>query len=294
MSADFDPNRNTGGVEDLVVLDPDHPGFRDRVYRDRRNTIARIAMAHVSGTPVPDAPYIEEEHEVWRSVWAALADLHQARICRELIELQQVVPLSRDRIPQLAEFNPHVFASSGFLFEPVAGLVSARTFLRYLGRRIFLSTQYIRHYSRPFYTPEPDIVHELVGHAASLVHPGIAEVNRVLGEVADVASAAEMQRIENVYWYTMEFGLVRENNALKAFGAGLLSSVGELGEYEQLAELRDWDLDRIAATPYDPTCYQKVLYVAPSFTRMLVDVCAWVRGGSWRDAAVPDGASDLR
>ena len=286
MRREFDMSRHAGGHDDLVVLDPDHPGFRDDVYRERRNAIARIALAHRTGDPVPHAPYIEDEHGVWRSVWAELAPLHRRRICPELLELQQVIPLGHERIPQLAEFNPGLEACSGFRFEPVAGLVSARTFLRYLGRRVFLSTQYIRHHSRPFYTPEPDIVHELVGHAATLVHPGIAEANRLLGEAADIASETEMQRLENLYWYTMEFGVVRAGGELKAFGAGLLSSFGELDAFEQHAELRGWDLDDIARTPYDPTQFQAVLFVAPSFTRMLVDVCAWVRGGRWRDAAV--------
>lgn len=282
MRPELDFTRHAGGAHDLVQLDPDHPGFRDAVYRERRNTIARIALDHRTGGAVPDAPYVPEEHEVWRSVWAELDALHDARVCNEILELQRVVPLPRDAIPQLAWLNPQLHAASGFRMEPVAGLVSARTFVRYLGRQVFLSTQYIRHHSRPFYTPEPDVLHELVGHAATLVHPGIAEVNRLLGEAAEVADDREMTRIENVYWYTMEFGLVQQQGALKAFGAGLLSSAGELGAFDTHAELRDWDLHAIAGTPYDPTRYQDVLFVAPSFTRMLVDVCRYVRGGAWR------------
>jgi phenylalanine-4-hydroxylase len=275
---------HAGGPEDLVALDPDHPGFRDRTYRDRRNAIARLALDYQPGTRVPEAPYSEEEHEVWRSVWSSLAPLHQERVCAEILELQRVLPLPKERIPQLASLNPVLHAAAGFHMEPVAGLVSARTFVRYLGRRVFLSTQYIRHHSRPFYTPEPDVVHELVGHAATLVHPGIAELNRILGEAAEVATEAEMARLESMYWYTLEFGLVRERGSLRAFGAGLLSSVGELGAFDTHAELRPWDLDAIAATPYDPTQYQAVLFAAPSFTHLLVDVCTWVRTGRWRGA----------
>jgi len=166
--------------------------------------------------------------------------------------------------------------------EPVAGLVTTRTFMRYLGERVFLSTQYIRHHSRPLYTPEPDVVHELIGHAATLVHPGIAEVNRLLGQAAAVANDDEMERIGRVYWYTMEFGLVDENGESKAYGAGLLSSCGELQDHATHATLKSWSLDEIAQTPFDPTMYQNTLYVAPSFTQMLVDVSRWVRNGEWR------------
>jgi len=274
--------RHAGGSQDLVVLDPEHPGFRDPVYRQRRNLIAKIALEYRTGKPVPQAPYSAEEHAIWRLVRQKLIPLHTARVCSEILELQQILPLRSDDIPQLSALNPALYAAAGFRMEPVAGLVSPRTFMRYLGQQVFLSTQYIRHHSRPLYTPEPDILHELIGHAATLVHPGIAELNRIVGQVAVVASEPEMKRLERVYWYTLEFGLVEERGEIKAFGAGLLSSIGELSEFESRSRLADWDLEAIAQTPYDPTDYQPVLFVAPSFTRMLVDVTIWVRTGGWR------------
>ncbi len=273
---------HAGGRDNLVTLSPEHPGFQDAVYRQRRDIIAQIALDYRTGQPVPEAPYTEEEHAVWRGIWRRLDPLHEERICTELLELQQVVPLPRDRIPQLSHLNPQLLNAGGFRMEPVAGLVSARVFMRYLGTRVFLSTQYIRHHSRPLYTPEPDVVHELTGHVATLIHPGIAELNRLLGLAAAVASDAEMLRLERVYWYTLEFGVVEERGSLKAFGAGLLSSCGELAAFDTGPRLADWDLDAIAKTPYDPTTYQATLFVAPSFTRMLVDVTMWVRSGGWR------------
>jgi len=277
------PTHHAGGANELVVLDPDHPGFRDPVYRGRRNEIAEIALNYESGDPVPLAPYIDEEHRVWATVWRALAPLHAERVAAEILELQSFLPLGNDRIPQLRELNTQLNNAAGFRMEPVAGLVTARTFMRYLGKRVFLSTQYIRHHSQPFYTPEPDVVHELIGHAATQVHPGIAEVNRLLGQAAEVANDREMERIGNVYWYTMEFGLVEQRGHPKAYGAGLLSSVGELSEFERRSTLHEWDLARIASTGFDPTTYQTDLFVAPSFTRMLVDVSRWVRNGDWRE-----------
>ncbi len=275
--------RHAGGAADLVELDPDHPGFRDTVYRERRNAIARIALEYKPGSPVPAAPYIDGEHEVWQVIWETLAPLHQERVCHELLELQGFLPLGHSRIPQLRELNAALESAAGFRMEPVGGLVTPRTFMRYLGRRIFLSTQYIRHHSQPFYTPEPDVVHELVGHAATLVHPGIAEVNRLLGQAADVANDAEMKRIDRVYWYTMEFGIVAQGGTTKAFGAGLLSSCGELGNYDKHATLQEWNLTQMSQTPFDPTAFQSTLFVAPTFTHMLVDVSRWIRNGDWRD-----------
>lgn len=268
---------HAGGPDNLVTLDPDHPGFRDPTYRARRDAIADIAYRYRSGSRVPDAPYSPREHGVWSTIRAALDPLHDEHVHSELNALRDRVGLPVDRIPQLAEVNAAL--DTGFRMEPVAGLVRARVFLSHLGRGVFLSTQYIRHHSRPFYTPEPDVVHELVGHAATLAHPELAELNRRIGRLADRADEATMARIESVYWYTLEFGLVRQDGGLRGVGAGVLSSVGELRRAVGLdagVQLGEWDLDRIAATPYDPTDFQPVLFVAPSWTAMFEDLSGWL------------------
>jgi phenylalanine-4-hydroxylase len=278
--------RAVSDLPHLVVLDPDHPGFRDRVYRQRRDDIAALANAHRPGDPVPDAPYTEAEHALWATIQRTLAPLHHERVCGELLAMATDFPLPTDRIPQLAEVNAALAPLTGFRMAPVAGLVEARTFLARLARRVFLSTQYIRHTSRPLYTPEPDVVHELIGHAATLAHPDLAEINARIGSVAAGASAAELLRLEQVYWYTLEFGLAEEDGRVKAWGAGLLSSYGELERFETGSALWDWDLDRMSETPYDPTTYQPQLFVAPSFAEAIRDLLRWLDGDSWRDPAV--------
>ncbi|MCZ6599067.1 MAG: phenylalanine 4-monooxygenase [Planctomycetota bacterium] len=267
---------HAGGRADLVRLDPDHPGFRDPVYRARRNEIARIALEYETGDPVPEVAYTDEEHGVWREVWRHLGLLHERWACREYMAYARRLDFDRSRIPQLADLNPLLQRATGFEMEPVAGLVSARTFLEYLSRRIFLSTQYIRHPSTPLYTPEPDVVHELVGHAASLMHPGLADLNEALGRAALAAEDGTLVALERIYWYTLEFGAVEEEGEVKAFGAGLLSSFGELGRFGTEAELVPWDLDRMAATPYDPTDYQPLVFVGPSYREMVAELLAWL------------------
>jgi phenylalanine-4-hydroxylase len=163
----------------------------------------------------------------------------------------------------------------GYRMLPVAGLVSARTFLEYLGRDVFLSTQYMRHHSRPLYTPEPDVVHELVGHAATFASPELVAVNRAFGRAAEHArDAATSARIDRLYWFTMEFGVVEEEGRARALGAGLLSSFGELQRFETESELVPFDVEEIVETPYDPTAYQARLFLAPSFERLALDVIA--------------------
>ena len=252
----------------LVKLDPDHPGFRDPEYRARRNAIAQIAMTYKPGSPIPRAPYTELEHGVWQTIWKALGPAHREHACAEYLDCLERLAFDDDRIPQLDEVSQKVEAISGFRLEPVAGLVEPRVFLESLARGVFLSTQYIRHHSTPLYTPEPDVAHEIIGHAVTLASTRFAELNRLFGEaVARTEDPDELDRLSRVYWFTIEFGVLRENGRIKAYGTGLLSSAGELAEMHK-AELLPLDPEVAANHIYDPTHFQAALFCADSFDEM--------------------------
>lgn len=252
----------------LVLLDPDHPGFRDPDYRARRNHIAAIAMGYQSGMPIPDAPYTKDEDHLWEVVCEALKPAHRLHACAEYLNCLEKIELSQSRIPQLSEITSRVQALSGFRLEPVAGLVEARVFLESLARGVFLSTQYIRHYSTPLYTPEPDVVHEVIGHAVTLASPRLAELNRKFGLAVQRATSDEaIEALSRIYWFTIEFGIVREDGDLKAFGAGLVSSAGEM-EAMHRAEIFPFDLELMVRQNIDPTNFQPVLFCANSFGEM--------------------------
>jgi phenylalanine-4-hydroxylase len=266
-----------GKEVELVDLDQDHPGFSDPVYRARRNQIAQLAESYRAGGPLPSVEYDEVEHGVWRTVWERLGPLHLARGCKEFLEGTERFDFPKDRIPSFAEVNRRLLELEGFHLAPVAGLVLPITFLVQLGNRRFLATQYMRHHSQPLYTPEPDVVHEYIGHVGALSHPDLAELNVRFGEVAAAtADDVVVERLIRAYWYTLEFGILEEAGELRVYGAGILSSFGELGGFQDQAELRGWDLDAIAHMDYDPTDYQKVLFVAPSFERMRDDLLRWL------------------
>ena len=266
------------GEDDLVQLDPDHPGFRDPVYRARRNEIARIALAYKPGDPIPRVAYTAAEHAVWATVWQKLQPVHARHACQAYRDACARLGLDSTFIPQLADVNPTLRAHTGFQMIPVAGLVTSRVFLGQLGQGTFLSTQYIRHASRPLYTPEPDVVHELIGHAASLGDPTLASLNRLFGRAASRATDEQITVLERLYWYTLEFGLVEEQGETRAYGSGLLSSFGELGRYQAEAFLKPFDPDEAAARPYDPTDYQAVLYVVPSLSSLQEGLTEWLQG----------------
>ncbi len=268
------------GRNAVVRLDPNHPGFRDADYRARRNRIAQIALQYEPGAEVPDAPYTDEEHALWRAVRGALDPAHQRHACAEYLEAARRLDLPRASIPQLREVSERVRAISGFRLEPVAGLVEPRVFLESLADGVFLCTQYIRHHSTPAYTPEPDVVHELLGHALTLASPRLAELNRQVGRaVRRTASAEALERLSRVYWFTIEFGVLREGGVVKAYGTGLLSSAGEL-EAMSRAELRPLDLEEASHTAYDPTRFQPLLFCADSFEAMYEGLGRFLSG--WR------------
>ena len=160
----------------LVELDADHPGFSDPEYRERRNAIARLSLDHHEGDPIPTVEYTDQEHEVWQIVSSEIAPRHERHACSSFLDSKASLGLPEDRIPQLTEVTDLLRPRTGFGYQPVAGLAPLREFYSSFARRTFYSTQYIRHPSVPKYTPEPDIVHEVIGHANQLADPNFAEI----------------------------------------------------------------------------------------------------------------------
>jgi phenylalanine-4-hydroxylase len=251
-----------------VELPADHPGFSDPVYRARRAAIAAAAAGYREGGPVPDVAYTPEEDDVWRTVSGELARLHARFAVRAYREGAARLDLPRDRVPQLREVDARVHALTGFHIRPVPGLVPARVFYGALAERRFLSTQYVRHHSVPFYTPEPDIVHEIIGHANMLASPELADLYERAGHASLRASSdAALDFFSRVFWFTLEFGTAWEDGELRAYGAGLLSSYGEVQVFRD-AVVRPFDLEAMGTLAYDITHYQPVLFGAESFEAM--------------------------
>ena len=211
---------------------------------------------------------------MWRVVSTELAEKHYRYACAEYLAGARDLRLPVARVPQLREVDERTNALTGWQIQPVPGLVPTRDFYGSLADRRFLSTQYIRHHSVPFYTPEPDIVHEIVGHANMLASPVFADLYQGAGQASLRCETDEaLERFSRVFWFTLEFGVVHEHDELRAYGAGLLSSYGEIESFRD-AEIRPWDLEAMATTDYDITVYQPLLFAAPSFDHMIADLTA--------------------
>jgi phenylalanine-4-hydroxylase len=245
-----------------VELASDHPGACDPAYRERRNHIAARAVAWKPGDPIPRIEYEEAEHEVWRIVSRELAPKHEKYACGEFREAAHALALPTDRIPQLDEVSAGLEPLTGWRYHAAAGLVPLREFLGSLGERVFHSTQYVRHGAMPLYTPEPDLIHEVIGHGNLLASPRFAAIKREAGRAAQrVETDAALQFLADVFWFTIEFGVLREDGEVRAYGAGILSSYGEIEEFRG-ADLRPLDLLEMGTIEYDITHYQPILFCA--------------------------------
>ncbi|HVT76941.1 MAG TPA: phenylalanine 4-monooxygenase [Acidimicrobiales bacterium] len=255
------------GVNTLAYggqLSADHPGFTDAAYRQRRATLAETARHYRRSQPIPDAPYAAEDHELWQLCSRELRERHDRLACDEYRRGVEALQLPTDHVPQLNEVTALLEPVTGFRYEPVPGLVSPWNFYGALGDGWFMSTQYIRHHSLPYYTPEPDVIHEVIGHANQLASPRFASLYRKVGDaIKRVHTDQAMEFLSRVFWFTVEFGVVREGNEIKAYGAGILSSFGELDAF-RAATIKPFDIPTMGAQSYDITRYQPVLFAAES------------------------------
>lgn len=255
--------------EHIDQLELDHPGANDLAYRERRDYIASCARKFRETGNITDVDYTAREQRVWRYVAEELEELQQKYASPFYLRAKKDLEIRTDRIPQLTEMNRRLKELTGFRLAPIEGLVETRGFLSWLSYRVMLCTQYIRHHSQPAYTPEPDIVHEAIGHIPMFTNPNFADYSQFVGHGARIANEQQLAELGRLYWFTIEFGLVEHEGDIKAYGAGLLSSFGELEHaFSDKVERRPFDLEEVINHEFTYSDMQKILYVIPSYAEL--------------------------
>lgn len=258
-------------AEDLQLCSS-HPGLQDSAYVRRRKMFFYFARdLRLRGLESPCVPYTGDEQVLWASLFERLDSMHSSCAARIYLEGKASLGLSKHSIPQLPMLEALLRARTGIQLVPAEGLLHGKSYFGYWAQKIMPCTLFLRHHRHPEYTPEPDIVHDVVGHVPPLMDAKYVELIQLIGRIAASASPEELERLVRFYWYTVEFGLVQEKDEMRIFGAGILSSIGEMEHVlSGGAEIRPFDFEEMIDTPFDPTKLQPVLFLAPSLDAMLL------------------------
>ncbi len=255
-------------AQNITILDLDHPGARDPKYRLRRDFIATESLRfwQKKNSSLPVIAYLPEEDETWATVNSMLDLLHPERACTQYLRARKKIPFSKKKIPTMKLLDTELRQKTGFGLRPAAGLVDTRTFLTSFADGSMMCTQYVRHASRPTFTPEPDLIHEFIGHVPMFANPEFVSFCRLLGHGARMANDEQLVMLERLFWFTVEYGLIEEKGQPKAFGAGLLAGIEDMNNaFKSGTDIRDFDLQEVITTTYDYSKMQDKYFIIPSF-----------------------------
>lgn len=216
--------------------------------------------------------FTAEEHLVWDTLFARQAALLPGRACDAFLRGIDVLRLERPGIPDFLVLNERLMAATGWQVVAVPGLVPDDIFFDHLANRRFVSGNFIRRADQLDYLQEPDVFHDVFGHVPMLADPVFADYMQAYGKggLRSLEFGA-LHKLARLYWYTVEFGLVREQRGLRIYGAGIVSSYGEsIFALDDASPNRiGFDLMRIMRTDYRIDDYQQNYFVIDSFEQLL-------------------------
>ncbi len=253
------------------IVQTNYPGAHDQDYRARVKSL--ISESEQAWPQLPAYHYTEEEHATWELVSEVLIRLQNRYSCKAYLDGRDALNLPTSRIPQLDEVSATMEETTGFMLAPVGGLLDKAEFLPMLSQRVMRCTPYLRHPSYPFFTPEPDILHELRGHAPMFMHQPFVDLSVGIGEAAAAAVEAGnddlLDTIGLFYWYTVEYGLIKEDGEIKVFGAGSNGGIQDLlRAMDPTVEKRPFSLDAIRSLSIDYDAPQELFFVAESYEQV--------------------------
>ena len=228
-------------------------------------------------TAVVDQPwndYTDTDHRVWAQLFERQKQVLPGRASDEFMAALSAMEMTPDRIPKFADLNPILREATGWELIGVEGLLPELTFFDHLANRRFPVTWWIRTPEQMDYLSEPDLFHDLFGHVPLLMNPVFADYMEAYGRGGVKAHGIGEDALVNLtrlYWYTVEFGLIRQKDGLRIYGSGIVSSKGEsIHCLESDAPNRiGFDLQRIMRTRYRIDTYQKTYFVIDSFEQLM-------------------------
>jgi phenylalanine-4-hydroxylase len=251
-----------------LELEPGHPGLGDEEYIQRRKELFALCRRHrLEELGPPNVRYTPEETRIWREVTPKLDELHVKHASSIYLQAKRELAITREEIPQLRDLSERLRRETDMHLVPAEGALPYRTFYQYIARRGFPVTQFLRHGSHPEFTPEPDMIHDCLGHVPPLMNQDYAELLTLIGKaVATTQVGEQVLALKRFSWFSIEFGLIEEAGETRVFGAGILSSTGEIpySLFSPEVTRRPFETDVVIETDYDPSRMQDHLFIAPS------------------------------
>lgn len=216
--------------------------------------------------------YTQQEHTVWRTLYERQTQLLPGLACDAFVEGMRALPISADGIPNFVELSEVLMERTGWQVVAVHGLVPDEVFFDHLAHRRFPSGNFIRKPDSLDYLEEPDVFHDVFGHVPMLMHPVMADFIQAYGEAGLRAQGiGKLSELARVYWYTVEFGLVRHGEGTRIYGAGIASSSSESVFAVQSASPNRiaFDLERVMRSRYRIDDFQESYFVLESLDDLL-------------------------
>jgi len=214
--------------------------------------------------------YTPEQHAIWADlVTRVLPDLEE-HAAREYLDGFDAIGLQTHQLPDLALISARLEPRTGWQSTPVSGFLPAAAFFEMLASRHFPTTTWIRSRDSLEYTPEPDIFHDVFGHVPMHAHPVFADFLQHYGRVcASISDARLLEKLGRLFWYTVEFGVIRQNRTLKVYGSGLISSYRECRHVlSGQCAMHNFSLDEVIQTPVKVDELHKLLFAVDSFDQI--------------------------
>jgi phenylalanine-4-hydroxylase len=215
--------------------------------------------------------YTAEDHDIWRTLYARQIRLIERYAAPEFIEGTRALAAPADRIPRIENTNRILGAATGWQIVAVPGLIPELHFFQHLANKRFPVTVWIRRRDELDYLSEPDIFHDFFGHVPLLTNPTFARFMQAYGAAGEKAIALSgLKMLARLYWYMVEFGLIRTPQGLRAYGSGILSSKGETvySVESPIPKRIRFDLERVMRTDYLIDDFQKTYFVIESFDEL--------------------------
>ena len=266
---------------DKFVLELPHPGEGDAEYIARREHLFDLTRRHrLENLGPPIIEYTPEETRIWREVSPKLDELHVKHASEIYLKAKRELAITEDAIPQLRTLSQQVQRTTNMHLVPAEGALPYRTFYESIARRGFPVTQFLRHGSHPEFTPEPDMIHDCLGHVPPLMNQDYAELLTLIGKAAHTTkNPHHILYLKRFSWFSIEFGLIEEHGEIKVFGAGIQSSLGEIPHslFSKHATRRPFITSEVIEQDYDPSHMQVNFYIAPSFAFLRQELEGLVR-----------------